>query len=82
MYSTYRGHTKEELSAIEAANPGHLAQEQAMRQLRAKQAWRNKLARKGETLGTREELLRLAFSGDKHAVWRCDQLFGQSWRRK
>lgn len=81
MFSTMRGLTKEQLAAKEAADPGYLARMTAKRQARAAQFERRKALTKEEPLGTREELLALAREGDKYAIWRADNLFGQSWKK-
>lgn len=81
MFTTSKGHTTEQLEAREASDPGHRAKIRERRMARARQLERGKvLAREGEPTGIREELLALAYSGDKNAIWRCNELFGDSWR--
>lgn len=83
MFTTAKGHTKEQLEAREAANPGRRATMLEKRRARSRQLEREKvLALEGEPMGTREELLALAYRGDKYAIWRCNNLFGHSWKRE
>lgn len=41
-----------------------------------------RLAAANDECDQRAELLAAARSGDKHAQWRCDELFGRTWRKR